>query len=209
MTTSEKRSQTEAGFISYSEWNSRCLTSSVNTTSKSTFHTSLAKLKLLKSPSQHIPEFNVHHELHIKSHNKQALNVFLFQFLNSPPNKWYRLLTFSYNNPAEFPFWYNILSQPNDSAACCKTKCLVWSLYITPNGNSRLPESFQAGFQPEFHIRPDSSVEDLMAAPGQKDWASSLSRNTLFFFFFQKVLSSGCLGAFPRQELTKKNQSCK
>lgn len=193
--------QTEAGFILYSKWNSRCLTSSRNTTSKSTFHTSLAMLNLLKSPSQHTPEFKVHHQFHIKSHNKQALN--LVSVLEFPPNKWYRLLTLSYKNPAEFPFQYNILSQPNDSAAHCKTKCPVWSLYITPNRNSRLPESFQARFQPEFHIRPDGSVEDLVTAPGQKGWFSPLSGNALFFFS-RKVLSSGCLGAFPRQELPKK-----
>lgn len=158
-------------------------------------------LNLLKSPSQHTPEFKVHHQFHIKSHNKQALN--LVSVLEFPPNKWYRLLTLSYKNPAEFPFQYNILSQPNDSAAHCKTKCPVWSLYITPNRNSRLPESFQARFQPEFHIRPDGSVEDLVTAPGQKGWFSPLSGNALFFFS-RKVLSSGCLGAFPRQELPKK-----
>lgn len=108
---------------------------------------------------------------------------FLFvSVLELPPKKWYRLLTLSYNNSAEFPFRYNILSQPNNSAARCKTKCPVWSLYITPNGNSRLPESFQARFQPEFHIIPDSSVEDLVAAPGQKGWVSPRSRNAFIFF---------------------------
>lgn len=172
--------QTEAGFILYSKWNSRCLTSSRNTTSKSTFHTSLAMLNLLKSPSQHTPEFKVHHQFHIKIYNKQALN--LVSVLEFPPNKWYRLLTLSYKNPAEFPFQYNILSQPNDSAAHCKTKCPVWSLYITPNRNSRLPESFQARFQPEFHIRPDGSVEDLVTAQDRR--AGSHHSVEMHFFFF-------------------------
>lgn len=129
---------------------------------------SLAMLKLLKSPSQHTPEFKVHHKFHIKSHNKQDLNVSLVSVLEFPPNNWYRLLTLNYKNPAEFPFQHNTLSQPDDSAARYKTQCPVWSLYINPNRNSRLAESLQARFQSEFHIRPDSCVEDLVAAPGQK-----------------------------------------
>lgn len=143
---------------------------------------SLATLKLLKSPSQHTPGFKVHHEFHIKSHNKQALNVSLVSVLEFPPNNWYRLLTLNFNIPAEFPFQHKTLSQPNDSAAHCKSQCPVWSLSITPNRNSRLPESLQARFQSEFHIRPDSCVEDLMAAPGQKGWVSPLSRNALGVF---------------------------
>lgn len=146
----------------------------------------------------------MHHEFHIKSHNKQALNVggfFVVLVLEFPPNNWYRLLTLTYKNPAEFPFQCNILTQLNDSAARCKNKRPVWSLYITPNRNSRLPDSFQDRFQPEFHIRPDSSVEDF-AAPGQKAWVSPLGRNALFFF--KHPFLSGCLGAFPRRQLNKK-----
>lgn len=36
------------------------------------------KLQLLKSLSHRSPEFEMHHEFHIKSHNKHALNAFGF-----------------------------------------------------------------------------------------------------------------------------------
>lgn len=67
-------------------------------------------------------------------------------------------------------------------------------------------QDFQKVFRPDFSLNFTSDLTVLwkMSWQPQDRRAGSHHSVEMHFFFSRKVLSSGCLGAFPRQQLPKK-----